>query len=209
MGAGARSCVEKIRGDGLSLRFASNERALEIIGDGCSVALDKNSGTVRVIGDGCRLKIDLNHGDVEYTGDGGRVVLGPKSTRNKVKYVGDGGRVSVDGELRTRAKRLDQATKEKTEKNERGSEKQKDKGASKTAEEEDNRLNAKKEAKSAKKEAKPAKKKEERVKISTRLYCDQELVEKWFVNPGSVIESFDGSFTKTRSKERKNKAEVK
>ncbi|XP_031833914.1 uncharacterized protein LOC116427561 [Nomia melanderi] len=209
MGAGARSSVEKIRGDGLCLRIASNERALEIIGDGCSVALGKNSGSVSVIGDGCRLRIDLNHGDVEYTGDGGRVVLGPKSTRNKVKYVGDGGRVSVDGELRTRAKRRDQATKEKIEKNEGGNEKQKDNGASKTAEEEDNRLNAKIETKSAKKEAKPAKKKEERAKIVTRLYCDQELVRKWFVNPGSVIESFDGSFAKTGPKERKSKTEVK
>ncbi|XP_076637688.1 uncharacterized protein LOC143349919 [Colletes latitarsis] len=103
--------VRKIRGDGLSLKLSSNEQILEIVGDGCTVTVGKNYGCVRVIGDACRLRIDLNLGDVEYRGDGGRVLLGPKSSRNKVRYEGDDGKITFDGESRTKNRKLERSSK--------------------------------------------------------------------------------------------------
>lgn len=85
--------VKRYRGDGLVVRMDSNRRALEITGDGCRITLTKNSGSVRVIGDGCRLNVSHNVGDIEYTGDGGRVLLGPRSSAEKVRFVGDDGKV--------------------------------------------------------------------------------------------------------------------
>ncbi|XP_076656816.1 uncharacterized protein LOC143361363 [Halictus rubicundus] len=198
MGAGSAN-VERIRGDGLSLKLPSNERILEVVGDGCSIILAGNSGTVRIIGDGCRLRIDSNIGDVEYVGDGGRVLLGAKSLKSRVKYVGDGGKVSVDGDKR-RSKKVDHVAKEKIGKNSDEGSKETISGSSKTAEEEDNNLNTKKEARSA-----GSKKDEHVVKIVTMLHCDQKVVTRWFVDPGSVVRSFDGKFVKVETK-RKEKS---
>ncbi|KZC06308.1 PREDICTED: uncharacterized protein LOC107194547 [Dufourea novaeangliae] len=194
--------IEKIRGDGLSLRIASNERVLEIVGDGCTVTMGKNSGCVRVIGDGCRLRIDLNLGNVEYTGDGGRVLLGALSSGNNVKYVGDGGKISVDGEQKSRGKRTSKkcVPMEKIVKNEDTINSVK-KGASKTVEEKDNILNSKREGTVV-----VVKK---QVKIVTRLHCDEELARRWFVNPGSVVRSFDGSFVRIGPKGGKTEIRVK
>lgn len=198
MGAGLGD-VERIRGDGLSLKLPSNDRTLEVVGDGCSIILPGNSGIVRVIGDGCRLRIDSNVGDVEYVGDGGRVLLGSKSSKRNVKYVGDGGKVSVDGDKR-RSKKVDHVAKGKIGKNGDDGSKEKMRGSCKTIEEEDNHLNMKEEAKSA-----GRKKEGKLVKIVTVLHCDERVVSRWFVDPGSVVRSLDGKFAKVESK-RKEKS---
>ncbi|XP_054010921.1 uncharacterized protein LOC128893738 [Hylaeus anthracinus] len=192
--------VKTIRGDGLSLKLLSNEQILEITGDGCNVTVAKNYGSVRIIGDGCRLKIDLNLGDVEYRGDGGRVLLGPKSS-NKVRYVGDGGRVTVDGNTEKKSKKKLRRPSKKITDEERSKDIEVNKERSSSVEERENAANAKRDAKRValgNKQEKVTK----TVISNSWLQCDEQLVTKWFVNPGTVIRSFDGAtFVKIGPKE--------
>ncbi|XP_076666226.1 uncharacterized protein LOC143367866 [Andrena cerasifolii] len=181
--------VRRILGDGLSLKLPLNEQLLEVRGDGCDVVVAKNCGNVRIIGDGCRLRIDQNLGDVEYTGDGGQVLLGRKSSRSKVKYVGDGGRVSFDGHSRNgKAGKLEQASKKigKTSEGPAGGEHR-----SCGAEAVETASSDKKEAEFGTGQEKAARTKV--ATVVTRLHCNEELVSRWFVNPGSVVRSFNGA----------------
>lgn len=98
--------IRRLTGDGLYVKMNSNHRVLEVTGDGCKIIMAKNSGSVRVVGDGCQVKVTHNVGDIVYTGDGGRVLLGPKSSKERVKYVGDGGKVSFDPEPKRRSSGL-------------------------------------------------------------------------------------------------------
>ncbi|XP_076166399.1 uncharacterized protein LOC143146204 [Ptiloglossa arizonensis] len=190
--------VRKIHGDGLSLMLPLNEQILEITGDGCSVTVAKNCGSVRVIGDGCRLRIDLNLGDVEYTGDGGRVLLGPKSSRSKVRYVGDGGKVTSDGEKKTKNRKVERSSKITDETRAKDADANKKNSGEKTK----NPPNERREQKGSDR----GKKQEKVVKIVARSNCDEQVVTRWFVNPGTVIKSFDGAtFVKIGSAERKIK----
>lgn len=188
--------TKKISGDGLSLKLHSNKQILEITGDGCNISMNKNSGSVKIIGDGCRLRIDENTGNVEYTGDGGRVLLGAKSIKDKVKYTGDGGRITFDGESRTKSRKFEQPFKQKFDKTNGG-----EGGCPKSAEEMENVLNVKKEAQG---------KEKKRVRIVTTFQFDEKLIEKWFVSPKEVVESFHGaSFVKVVPKQTKTTIEVK
>lgn len=182
--------IRRILGDGLSLRLPLNEQLLEVRGDGCDVVVAKNCGNVRIIGDGCRLRIDENLGDVEYTGDGGQVLLGRKSSRSKVKYVGDGGRVSFDGDPRNgKAGKFEQASKKVAKKASEGPARGEHRSSG--AEAVENASNGKKEAEFGTGQGKVARTKV--VTVVTRLHCNEELVSRWFVNPGSVVSSFNGA----------------
>ncbi|XP_076233813.1 uncharacterized protein LOC143178829 [Calliopsis andreniformis] len=210
MGVG-EATIRKIQGDGLSLKLDSNEQILEITGDGCTITVVKNCGRVSILGDGCRLRIDQNFGDVEYTGDGGQVLLGSKSIKNKVKYVGDGGKVTFDGDSKTNSKtRKFQVSKEKMSKNlPEGSTNasSKSKKHSGDFKETENALNAKKEAKFVRQQKQQTL---TGTKVVTKFYFEDDLVSKWFINPGSVIKSFDGAtFVKILPTENKTKIKVK
>ena len=182
--------VRRILGDGISLKLPLNEQLLEVRGDGCDVVVAKNCGNVRIIGDGCRLRIDQNLGDVEYTGDGGQVLLGRKSSRSKVKYVGDGGRVSFDGDSGNgKAGRFEQASRKVGKKASEGPAGGEPRSSG--AEAVETALSDKKEAEFGTGQEKVARTKV--ATVVTRLHCDEELVSRWFVNPGSVVRSFNGA----------------
>lgn len=184
---GEEAGIRRIRGDGLSLKLGFNEQILEIAGDGCTISMAKNCGSVRILGDGCRLRIDQNLGNVEYTGDGGRVLLGPKSIKDNVRYIGDGGKVTFD-DSKTKKTRSEQVPKKIDKKGtEEGFKDTRDKNRSSTVEE---IQNAKNEAECDRRQKQDSR---ARTKFVTELCCDENLVSRWFVNPGSVIESYDGA----------------
>ncbi|XP_043498742.1 putative vacuolar protein sorting-associated protein 13B [Polistes fuscatus] len=93
-----RERIRRLKGDGLFVQMDSNNRILEVTGDGCKITMSKNCGSVRVVGDGCLIKVKHNTGDIVYTGDGGRVLLGPKSSKENVQYFGVGGKIILDSE---------------------------------------------------------------------------------------------------------------
>ncbi|KOC64751.1 hypothetical protein WH47_00254 [Habropoda laboriosa] len=195
--------IRKICGDGLSLNLRSNEQILEVTGDGCSITMSKNHGSVKIIGDGCRLRIDRNMGDVEYTGDGGQVLLGPKSTNDKVKYTGDGGRISLNGESWKKNRKSKEDTDKKV--NVKGSTKEKQ--ASRSQEDAENTFN---EGKDVKRNEERRNGKSTKFRIITSIDCDEKNVKRWFVCPETVVKNFNGAaFVKIEPKSTKTKIEVK
>ncbi|CAL7949573.1 unnamed protein product [Xylocopa violacea] len=213
---------KKISGDGLSLSLRCNEQCLQVTGDGCDITLSKNRGSVKIIGDGCRLRIELNTGDVEYTGDGGQILLGPKSIRDRVKYIGDGGKISMDGDSRTKNRKSEEPSRERTGKGSSDARKDAKRvwNCSKSKEEAENELNRRKEAENETDRRKGTKRSDSRceertdslvrARIITSIRYGEKIVKRTIVNPQGMVSGLDGvSFVKIVPKQSKTKIEVK
>lgn len=200
-----QECIRRLKGDGLSIKMDSNTRVLEVTGDGCKITLTENCGSVRIVGDGCRVKIKHNVGDIVYTGDGGRVLLGPKSSMEKVKYFGEGGKVTCDSDPKKRnssPKKEDGKPKATVIlKNYYGMDKEK-KRETKIVPEVDKM--DKTDRKMGEKDTRKT-----TVFVKTRVTTSNEPrnlfnVEKWFVAPSTVVRSFVNNVPTVTVREKKS-----
>ncbi|KAL2735918.1 hypothetical protein V1478_002602 [Vespula squamosa] len=219
-----RESVRRLKGDGLSVEMDSNNRILEVTGDGCKITLTKNCGSVRVVGDGCQVKVTHNVGDIVYTGDGGRVLLGPRSSKEKVQYFGEGGKISFDSDLKKMNKNSETTRDIKESivlKNYLGTNKEKNIEKKDTRKAKTEKLDLRNEKKESFNRNKIRDKEKEMKNIkTTTVFMNPTMttnheskdffqVNKWFVSPTSIVRTFVGKVpTVTIRGEKKTSADT-